>query len=474
MSLSIKHRAIYGAGGVAFSVKDASFSTFVLLYYTQVLGLSGTLTGIVLTIAVAWDAVSDPMIGMYSDRFSSRWGRRLPIMAASIIPMPLGLIALFVPPDMVVANSTYLAMWLLGSSIWLRTATTMFAIPHVAMVPEITKDYHERSQFFSARSGLMFLTAGLLPALSLYFLFGESGGVDGRFVVDNYVTYGFIAAIIVALFSIVTVGGIWSFINKETLQEYVSPSSGGLRGLANDFLSTFRSRNFRNLLCYDFGAAIAYGVIFALNVIAYTYFWEVGTATLGVIMGTGVLFAIPVSMLLQKRVGSLWPKHLLIRYTLIAAIINTVWLFPLRILDVLPENGHWLVTGLLILQFCFLMAFFLFRLVATYSLAADLTDEHELRTGVRQEGGIYSVLMFNSKLAASVGPLYGGFALEFIGLDKGMLPGTLPVEMLHGLVWMLVVGSVPMLLAACFFTYRFSMTQEQLAEIQEQLNQENA
>lgn len=388
MNLSIKNRAAYGAGGIAFSIKDASFSTFVLLYYTQVLGLSGTVTGVILTLAVAWDAISDPIIGAYSDRFVSKWGRRLPIMAVSILPMAIGIIALFAPPTFISNDETYLAMWLLICAIWLRTSTTLFSVPHVAMAAEITQDYHERSQLFNARSGMMFLTAGLVPALSLTFLFADSDGVDGRFVTENYVIYGLISACIMMVFSLITVKGIWGFIDKGQLHIANRPNSSGLSGLVEDFLSTLQSSNFRNLLCYDFGAAIAYGIIFALNVIAYTYFWQIDTATLGVIMGAGVLFAIPASMLGQKKIGRLWPKHIVIRYTLVGALINTVWLFPLRMFDVLPENGHWLVTALLVFQFCLLMSFFLLRLVATYSLAADLTDEHELRTGSRQEGGI--------------------------------------------------------------------------------------
>jgi len=68
----------YGIGGAPYAVKESAFTLFVLLFYTQVLGLSGTATGIVLFISLMWDAISDPLMGAWSDRFKSRWGRRHP------------------------------------------------------------------------------------------------------------------------------------------------------------------------------------------------------------------------------------------------------------------------------------------------------------------------------------------------------------------------------------------------------------
>ncbi|NIB39012.1 sugar transporter [Pseudomaricurvus alkylphenolicus] len=465
----MKNRIVFGAGGIAFSTKETAFTTFVLIYYTQVLGLSGTLTGLMLTLGVVWDAISDPMIGVYSDRFSSRWGRRLPIMAFSILPMPLGFIALFMPPDIIVGDSVYLAIWLLGSSIWLRTAMTLFSIPQLAMVPEIARDYHERSQLLSVRTGLMYLAGGFLPSLSLYFLFRESSGGDGLFVAENYVNFGFAAAVFTVFFAAVSVTGTWGFIDKSKLQSVTVPNSAGLRGLFRDFFATLKCGNFRKLICYDVSAAAAYGVVYALNVISYTFYWEVDTDALGTIFGAGILLAVPVAMFSQKSIGRLWPKHQLIRYTLIGAMISTVWLFPLREFSVLPENGHWLVIALLVLQNAALNCFLMLRIVSTFSLAADLTDELELNTGNRQEGGIYSVLLLSAKFAYSFGPLYGGFALDLIGLDKTVSPDAVPPDVLTGLVWAIVIGTVPLFLLSWRLALRFSMTPERLEEIQRKL-----
>ena len=82
----------YGIGTMTYSIKDAAFAIFVLLFYKQVLGLSGSLTGLAIFISVMWDAVSDPMIGAWSDRLKSRWGRRHPMMVAGTLPLALSFI----------------------------------------------------------------------------------------------------------------------------------------------------------------------------------------------------------------------------------------------------------------------------------------------------------------------------------------------------------------------------------------------
>ncbi len=73
----------YGFGAVAYGVKDFCFSTFLLLFYNQVLGLPSAQVGFAIMCALLLDAFIDPAIGFLSDRTRGRWGRRHPWMYAS-------------------------------------------------------------------------------------------------------------------------------------------------------------------------------------------------------------------------------------------------------------------------------------------------------------------------------------------------------------------------------------------------------
>ena len=79
-TLTARARLLYSSGVVNYALKDAAFGAFILFYYKQVLGLSGTLTGIAIAISIIWDAVSDPLVGAWSDNLRTRWGRRHPLM----------------------------------------------------------------------------------------------------------------------------------------------------------------------------------------------------------------------------------------------------------------------------------------------------------------------------------------------------------------------------------------------------------
>ena len=137
---NLRRKLVYSSGGINYALKDAAFAVFVLFYYKQVLGLSGTLTGLAIALSVVWDAISDPLVGAWSDRLRSRWGRRHPLMVAAVLPLALSFIALFWPPQQVLGSQLTMFYWLLGTVLLLRTALTFFMVPYFALGAEISTD----------------------------------------------------------------------------------------------------------------------------------------------------------------------------------------------------------------------------------------------------------------------------------------------------------------------------------------------
>ena len=87
--LPIRAKLAYGLGSAAYGIKDNGFAYFLLLFYGTVVGLEPALAGTALLIALLVDAVSDPVVGYWSDNTRSRLGRRHPFMYASAIPVAL-------------------------------------------------------------------------------------------------------------------------------------------------------------------------------------------------------------------------------------------------------------------------------------------------------------------------------------------------------------------------------------------------
>ena len=469
MPLAVKDRFFFGLGGSVYAVKEAAYSFFILIFYTQVLGLSGSLAGLVLFVGLIWDAISDPLVGTWSDRTTSRWGRRHPFMVAGAVPLGIGMIGLFVPPEPVVQSQMLLSGWLLFWSLWIRTFVTLFALPHLALVAEITNDYHQRSQLLGMRTGFLFITAVCLPALALVWLFGESEGVDGRFVADNYIDYGWLSAVVVWAAAAATIWGTRHTIGTQLDKQIRMPDSAGMLGLARDFIATLQNHNFRNLLFYDLAASASWGITMTLNIIAWTYYWEASANEVSLIMAIPALTAVPLAIYCINGLSLRFHKHQILSGAIALMVLDLLWLYPLRMFDLLPANGHPLVLALLFLQNFFFIFLFVLRVVSAFSIIADVTDEHDADTGVRQEGGFYAAFTFTTKLAAAAGPLYGGIALDLIGLNNNVDPAGLSQSTLDGLVWAMAIGIVPLMIVAWHFSRKVSMTEQRLREAQERI-----
>ncbi|SVE38783.1 uncharacterized protein METZ01_LOCUS491637, partial [marine metagenome] len=128
--ISVKTKFFYGTGAAAEAAIGIVFNTFNFLFYNNVLGLSGTLTGLAVTIAVIFDAISDPVMGSISDRWHSRLGRRHPFLYLSALPLGLCFFAVYSPPEGL--EQLGLFLWFTVFTIGLRISLTFCHVPHLA------------------------------------------------------------------------------------------------------------------------------------------------------------------------------------------------------------------------------------------------------------------------------------------------------------------------------------------------------
>ena len=96
--LSRQTRLAFGVGAIAPGITAAAFDFFLLIFYSQVVGLDARLVGLAILISLVCDALSDPVVGYWSDNLRSRWGRRHPFLYASAIPLTASFYFLWTPP----------------------------------------------------------------------------------------------------------------------------------------------------------------------------------------------------------------------------------------------------------------------------------------------------------------------------------------------------------------------------------------
>ena len=462
-SARLRARLLYASGVVNYALKDAAFGAFVLFYYKQVLGVSGTLTGLAIALSMLFDALSDPLVGIWSDRVRTRWGRRHPFMLAAVIPLALSFLALFSPPEAITADRTNTFLWLLVTVIAMRTALTVFMVPYLALGAEITQDYHERTRLASARTNLGWFIGVLVPASTLFIIFTDEGGLDGRLVASHYQLYGWLNAVGVVLFSAICLRGTWRYIPHLPVRSEQS-SSGMLRELG----SVFSNKNFRHLVVLDIAFGGVSGVLGALLMVTFTYFWVLSTTETSILFAGAPITAVLVVVTLSPWLNRILEKQQQLRWACIVGTLNVLWLVPLKLAGLLPDTGL-VVFSLVFLNYSIHVGSTILRTVSSHALLADIADEHELATGRRQEGSMFAAAFFAAKFITGFGYLVAGPYLDFIGLEAGAVPGETPASVDWGLGLIMGPGMALMMLVPVWMAFALRLSMAGQREVQQEL-----
>ncbi len=142
-------KVVYGSGDWSLASFGTLRQIFYAIFLTDVVGLDPRVASFAALFGIIWDAINDPLVGMLSDRVSTRWGRRRPFFLFFSIPFGLGFLFLWwAPPwrsQLLLAATVTLAFMLSD------TFQTMVSIPYYALTPEIAPDYDDRTSLTAYR-----------------------------------------------------------------------------------------------------------------------------------------------------------------------------------------------------------------------------------------------------------------------------------------------------------------------------------
>jgi GPH family glycoside/pentoside/hexuronide:cation symporter len=417
----------YGFGAVAYGVKDFGFSTFLLLFYNQVLGLPAASVGFAIMCALLLDALVDPAIGFLSDRTRSRWGRRHPWMYASALPIALGWLLLWNPPEL---SQGAMLVWVFAMSVLVRSAVSAYEVPSQALSPELSADYDERTRIMAYR--YLFGWAGglgMLVASYGWLLAPAEGQANGLLNRESYV--GFAVAGAVAMFVAILVSALGTHREIERLPrpEIVrQPIGHNFREL----IETVRNRAFAILM----GAGLCYyaaqGISFALSNYLYVHVWEMEGATfqlLGLTLFVGVIAAFAIAPRLGKRLGK--PRAAMFFMAAAAMLIATPYL--LRLAGLFPDPSSSWMLPLLFGIFTVNAACSVSSTILGASMMADVVEHSEYDTGRRSEGVFFAGAFFIQKCCSGLGIFAAGAILDIAGFPEAAKPGTVPVAIIDRL-----------------------------------------
>lgn len=459
-------KLMYSIGSSAEAMISVAFNSFNFFFYTNILGVPGTLAGLAITIALIFDAISDPLIGAWSDRWRSKLGRRHPFMFAAPLPVMACLFLIYSPPKD--WGSFGLFLWLTVLTVVMRATMTLYHVPHLALGAELSADFTERTRVMSINT--LFSSVGGLGTAYVaytYFFAATPEFENGLLNQAVYPTFAIYAALVGGAVMLLTTLATLHVIPRLP----GAPDDGtkfSVVGFIRDVRSVLRNKNYQALLLGLVLLSAMLGTRDTIGLHVNTYFWELLPEQIRFF----VLFASAaplVGFLITARLHEWFEKKPVILWGIAGAVFFSTAPIVLRLLGWFPENGTpWLLPTLIIFLI-FYVSIILIVSISAMSLLADIADEHDLETHRRQEGIFYSARSFFAKASSGLGHLLAGIALDVIAFPVGADPGSVDSSKILGLG--LIDGPISAIpgILCLFFYARVTITRKRHAEIQKAL-----
>ncbi len=383
----------YGVGGFGVACLNGAVVSYLLYYYTDIVVLSPLLVGIALMLPRFWDAISDPLIGLISDRTQTPSGRRRPFILWGTPILTLSFILLWYP--FAASGSMVVFTYLLLANLLFTTAITIVGVPYASLGGELSPHYHERTTVFaySLAFGMIggLIGAGMKPLADLMPLHGKQTG---------YIITAACLAIPSALLLLCTY-----FSTKETVVPKETPTK---TPFIRTLTTSLRNRSFRSLAITMLivNSGISLGIQFLPFMLKY---W-VNRENLIFPAFAAYTFAVYLGFPVWKKIGERFDKkHVLAGAFVCAGIIYGLTFFMLR-----PGGVVLMFIWAVLIGFCGAGG-----LLFPLSMIADIADESELQTGDRSEGTFYGINSFINKLSLAIGSVVAALALSLAGFRGG-------------------------------------------------------
>ena len=414
---SLWTRLAYGLGYGVIGVKDNGFSFFLLMFYSQVIGLDARLVGLALTVALVIDAFVDPMVGYWSDNFRSRFGRRHPFMYAAAAPLAGLYFILWNPPAGL--SQPMLFAFLVTLAISIRVFVSLYQVPSNALAAELTDDYDERSTLLSFRFFFTWAMGNAMSVLmfaALFPMFVTATIHNGQFNREAYRVYGVIASGM--LFALAMISALGTHSRIPHLRPPPARRKLTVGRVFHEIFETLSNRSFVVLFIASALGTVAAGVSAPLAFYWLTYFWHFTPQQSSlVILGVFASAFIGSSLapLVTRRLGK---KRGAIVIGLIA-FLGSPMPIVLRLTGILPDNGSPLIFWFIFFTNMFDVGLIICFQILSYSMIADLVEQSEIKTGRRSEGVFAAATTFTEKVVNGVGLIIAGFLLSLAGVKTG-------------------------------------------------------
>ena len=415
MAINAKEKFFYSTGAIANGVKTDAFTFFLLFFYSNVIGLTPGLASLAIFIALLVDALTDPLMGVISDRTKHKLGRRHPYFLLGMIPMALSYFMLFSIQVSWDLPQNLLFLWMLTFVLLTRLGMTIFEVPHRSLGGEMSRSYTERTKIFAARE-MMGWFGGLFNALLAYTIFFRDTPefIPGTKNPEPWIFYGMTGATIMCIAVLITYFGTLQYKHNPIQNTQIF----NLKTIAKQIGIALKNKSF---LTFFFGylfIAISWSMSSSLQIYMSTYFWEFKSSMLASYLGVYVAATFSAFLLTPYLVNFLEKRTILLLSITLAALIPPIPIL-LKINGYLPSLGTWDLFVATIPFVFFANLSLSSSSIIRESMLGDISDEVELDSGIGQQGLMYAASSLIGKFNTGIGILIAGLALEAINFPQG-------------------------------------------------------
>ncbi|MGL1885781.1 MAG: MFS transporter [Reichenbachiella sp.] len=404
MKVGLREKVAYGLGDFASSMFWKLFSMFLLFFYTDIFGISAAAVGTMFLVTRVWDAANDPIMGLVSDRTTTRWGKFRPFLLFGAIPFGIVGVLTFTTPDL---DSTGKLIYAYVTYTMMMMAYTAVNVPYGSLLAVMSGDTNERTslaswRFIGAYSGGMLVTS-TATVLVAYFSEGTS---EAQGYQSTIAIYAVVAAVLFML----------TFLGTK---ERLVPTKEKQGSLKNDLKDLAKNKPWFIMLAANISILIFMSLRDGSILFYFKYYvqdqsvsllgttYEMTTAVLSsaymsIWLGAniiGVVLAKPVAAILGKK------KTFAIA-ALVSAILSLLFFFlsPSQVILIFVLNVFIGVSAGLIMPL-------------GWSMYADIADYSEWKTGRRATGLVFSSSSMSQKFGWTLGGALSGWLLAAYGFE---------------------------------------------------------
>lgn len=463
MKIRLSEKIGYGLGDMSSSMFWKLFGAYLMIFYTDVFGISAAVVGTMFAVTRVWDSFFDPVVGAVADRTSSRWGRFRPYLLFLAVPFGvIGILTFLTPPfgqtgKIVYAFITYALMMMVYSAI---------NVPYASLLGVMSPAPADRNTLATYRMTFAYL--GSFLALLLFmplvnaFGGGNSGGPMLGWLTAPQAGW-LMAAGVIAVVCVLLFLGCFALT-----KERVRPVRQGKTSLKTDLRDLLHNRPWWILL----GAGVASLVFNSIRDGATVYYFKyyVDETAVGSISFLGLPFVLSGLYLAVGQAANI------LGVILAAPVSNRIgkrrtFMAAMAVASVLSVAFFWLgkdqLVPIFILQALIsVCAGSIFPLL--WSMYADCADYSELQTGNRATGLIFSSSSMSQKFGWAFGTAITGWMLAQFGFQANAVQSA---ETLQGIRMFLSLLPAAGAFLSLVFIYFYPLSEQKMRQITHELEE---